>query len=330
MKMEANISSYDDIWLQQTKDAKKTAYEYYLTTNFIYKVLMGQSDVAGWGIFLQGIGITSRLKDRGHMVILDEASGAPDPVPISTLAGACAFTDRWSLNELAYGVPSNGPYQTNPPSLDDIILSIRIDREGQVRRVHHEEEIDGVLGTMFSRVCAICFIVSYTLKSSILPITWKNKWSGENPKLHKDSYALYGRVMNPLAAQLEQKPRKDHGTIRGRHSTSSSTFNEPSSSHLNDDDDDDDDGNNEGTSRASTLSPIRYVNSLTNKVPQVFQNPPNIDPHLEHFYTCQTKIINRQVQIRDEHRGGLRSIEKGFRNLWSNLKKKLAMWKISI
>ncbi|GKF70029.1 hypothetical protein Tco_0203086, partial [Tanacetum coccineum] len=43
----------------------------------------------------------------------------------------------------------------------------------------------------------------------------------------------------------------------------------PSSSHLNDDDD----GNGEGTLRASTPSPIHYVNSLTNQVPQVFQNP---------------------------------------------------------
>nr|GEY46145.1 hypothetical protein [Tanacetum cinerariifolium] len=100
--------------------------------------------------------------------------------------------------------------------------------------------------------------------------------------------------------------------------TSPSTFSEPSSSHLNDDDGD---GNNEGTSRASTPSPIRYVNSLTNKVPQVFQNPPNIDPHLEPFYTCQTEIINRQVQIRDEHRGGLKLIEKDLRNLWRNMKK---------
>ncbi|GJY74478.1 hypothetical protein Tco_0478909 [Tanacetum coccineum] len=37
---------------------------------------------------------------------------------------------------------SNGPYQTNPPSPDDIISSIRIDREGQVCRIHQEEEID--------------------------------------------------------------------------------------------------------------------------------------------------------------------------------------------
>ncbi|GJZ33690.1 hypothetical protein Tco_0579126 [Tanacetum coccineum] len=39
-------------------------------------------------------------------------------------------------------VPTDGPYQTNPPYPDDIISSIRIDREGQVRRIRHEEEID--------------------------------------------------------------------------------------------------------------------------------------------------------------------------------------------
>ncbi|GKC90428.1 hypothetical protein Tco_1151077 [Tanacetum coccineum] len=141
----------------------------------------------------------------------------------------------------------------------------------------------------------------------------------ENPELNNESYVLYDRVMNPLASQQERKPRKDRGTIRGHHSTSSSSaFDQPSSSHLNDDDED---GNGEGTSRASTPSPIRYVNSLTNQVPQVFQNPPNIDPHLEPFYTHQPKIINCQVQIRDEQRGGLRSIGKGLRNLWINIKK---------
>ncbi|GKE60929.1 hypothetical protein Tco_1511296, partial [Tanacetum coccineum] len=136
----------------------------------------------------------------------------------------------------------------------------------------------------------------------------------EYPELNNESYVLYDRVMTPLATQLERKPRRDRGMKRGRHSTSSSSaFDQPSSSHLNDDNDD-------GTSRASTPSPIRYVNSLTNQVPQVFQNPPNIDSHLEPFYTRQTEIINRQVQLRDEHRGGVRSIGKSLRRLWRNMK----------
>ncbi|GJX92203.1 hypothetical protein Tco_0345529 [Tanacetum coccineum] len=55
---------------------------------------------------------------------------------------ACVFTDRWRLDELAYGIPLDGPYKTNPPSTEDIISSILIDREGQVRRIRHEEKID--------------------------------------------------------------------------------------------------------------------------------------------------------------------------------------------
>ncbi|GKD99043.1 hypothetical protein Tco_1382940, partial [Tanacetum coccineum] len=86
-----------------------------------------------------------------------------------------------------------------------------------------------------------------------------------NPKLENKSYVLYDRVMNPLAAQLKRKLRRDRGMRRGRHSTSSSfAFDQPSLSHLNDDDDN---GNDEWTSYASTHSLIHYVNSLTNQVP---------------------------------------------------------------
>nr|GEV32006.1 ribonuclease H-like domain-containing protein [Tanacetum cinerariifolium] len=88
-------------------------------------------------------------------------------------------------------------------------------------------------------------------------------------ELFLDTYIRYLQVINDLKkcgySKDNQKPRKDHGMRRGFHYTSSSTFNEPSLSHLNDDDDDD--GNNKGTSRASTPSPIRYVNSLINQVP---------------------------------------------------------------
>nr|GEX41824.1 hypothetical protein [Tanacetum cinerariifolium] len=80
----------------------------------------------------------------------------------------------------------------------------------------------------------------------------------ENPDVYNESYVLYDRVMNPLAAQLERKTRKDRGTRRVRHSTSPSTFDQPSSSHLNDDEDD---GNDKETSRASTPSPIPPPNA---------------------------------------------------------------------
>ncbi|GJV68535.1 retrovirus-related pol polyprotein from transposon TNT 1-94 [Tanacetum coccineum] len=215
--------------------------------------------------------------------------------------GACVFTDRWSLDELAYGAHSEGPYQTNLPSLMTTsrifekiekvkLLASVIRKKLRAKRMEWVTKQDRLIlpyGMLLT--CLFKFIMN------------------EHPELSNESYDLYDRVMNPLATQLEQKTRKDFGMRRGRHSTSSSfTFDQPSSSHLNDDND----GNDEGTSRTSTPSPIRYVNPLTNKVPQVFQNPPNIDPDLEPLYTRQTKIINRQIQIRDEHHGGLRSIRK--------------------
>ncbi|GJX38475.1 retrovirus-related pol polyprotein from transposon TNT 1-94 [Tanacetum coccineum] len=258
--------------------------------------------------------------------------------------GACVFSDRWSLDELVYGAHSEGPYQTNLPSLDDIISNVREDREGQVTRIRHQEEIEenvfclgGNRDHVPACLCYMLYCVANSKKFNLAyfmakRMEWVTKQArlilpygmlltrlfdfiiSEYPELKNDSYVLYDRVMTPLAAQLEQKLRRDRGMRRGRRSTSSSSaFDQPSSSHLNDDDDDE---NDEGTSRASTPSPISYVNSLTNQVP-----PPNIESHLEPFYTRQTEIINRQVQLRDEHRGGVRSIGKSLRRLWRNIRK---------
>ncbi|GJT78733.1 hypothetical protein Tco_1045458 [Tanacetum coccineum] len=194
--------------------------------------------------------------------------------------GACVFTDRWRLDELAYGIPSDGPYQTNLPPIEDIISSIQIDREGQVRRIRHEEEIDVLeyqiltheivqtlkpleeiiqenifcLGGNRDHVPAcLCFmlycIVHFKKFNLAYYMAKRMEWVTKQARL----ILPYGR-----------KIRRGHGTRRGHPSTSSSTFDQPSSSHLNDDDDDE---NNEGTSRASTPSSIRYVNSLTNQVP---------------------------------------------------------------
>ncbi|GJX49547.1 hypothetical protein Tco_0276392 [Tanacetum coccineum] len=139
-------------------------------------------------------------------------------------------------------------------------------------------------------------------------------------ELSNGHYDLYDRATYPLTAQQERKTRKDSGTRRGRSSTSSSsTFGQPSSSHPNDDDNDE---NDEGTSRASTPSLTCFVNSLSNEIPQNFSNPPNVDLNMETFYSRQTEILNRQVQLQDEQRGGIMSIEKGVKNLFRGKKKK--------
>ncbi|GJV85246.1 retrovirus-related pol polyprotein from transposon TNT 1-94 [Tanacetum coccineum] len=286
----------------------------------IFRYIKGTTHLGLW--YPKGTGIET--------VLYADSDHAGDYVDRKSTSGICTFVGccltswfskkqtalaistteaEYRLDELAYGTPSDGPYQTNLPSIEDIILSIQINRDGQVRRIHHKEEIDVLEYQVLTRE------IDPTLKP-LEEIIWENVFC-------LGSYVLYDRVMTPLAAQLEQKPRRDRGTRRVRHSTSSSSaFDQPCSSHLNDDDDD---GNDEGTLRASTPSPIRYVNSLTNQVLQVFQNPPNIDPYLEPFYTRQTEIINHQVQLRDEQRGGVRSIRKSLRRLWRNMLKEARM-----
>ncbi|GJU09322.1 hypothetical protein Tco_1131718 [Tanacetum coccineum] len=201
--------------------------------------------------------------------------------------GACVFTDKWSLDELANGVPTDGPYQTNPPSPDDIISYILIEKPLEEIIWENIFCLGGNWDHVTACLCYMLYCVANSEKFNLAYYMAKRmEWVTRQPRLilpygmlltrlfkfvmsesselSNESYVLYDRVMNPLTAHQERKTRKDRGTRRGRHSTSSSsTFDQPSSSQYNGDDD----GNGEGTSRASTPSPIRFVNSLTNDVP---------------------------------------------------------------
>ncbi|GJZ38860.1 hypothetical protein Tco_0585423 [Tanacetum coccineum] len=100
---------------------------------------------------------------------------------------------------------------------------------------------------------------------------------GESLELFNESYVLDDRVMYPLTAQQERKTRKDYGTKRGRHSTSSSSaFGQPSSSNLNDDDDDDD-GNVKGP-RMQALLPLFVFDedATTTPYPIRTSSPPSL------------------------------------------------------
>ncbi|GKA09979.1 retrovirus-related pol polyprotein from transposon TNT 1-94 [Tanacetum coccineum] len=62
-----------------------------------------------------------------------------DDVPIM---GQCSFTDKWSLDDLQYSVPTSEPYQTDPPFPDEIKNYVQEEREGPVTRIHHDVVID--------------------------------------------------------------------------------------------------------------------------------------------------------------------------------------------
>nr|GEV55791.1 pentatricopeptide repeat-containing protein [Tanacetum cinerariifolium] len=254
----------------------------------------------------------------------------------------------------------DGPYQTSPPSPDDIILSILIDREGQVRRIRHKEEIHVLEYQILTReivptlkpleeiiwendlylgghrdhvpayLCYMFYCVVHSKKFNLAYYMAKRmKWvtkqkrlilpygmlltrlfkifMNENPDLYKESYVLYNCVMNPLAAQLEQKTRKDHGTRRGHHFTSSSTFNQPSLSHHNDDDD----GNDEGTSRASTPSLIRSITTWDSLI-QFEMMKYSFNDNKEYISIKEFEYLNHLKDSLNAYRELLRLINEGW------------------
>ncbi|GJZ96121.1 hypothetical protein Tco_0668455 [Tanacetum coccineum] len=172
------------------------------------------------------------------------------------IEGQCSFSNKWSIDNLEFSVPSSGPYQTTPPFPDDIKNYIQLDREKPLTRTHHGQTIDVEENEILTREIQ-------TIMKTCADF------------IRENVFCLGGN--------------RDH--------------------------------NDEGTSRASTPSPTRFVNFLSNEIPQVFSNPPDDEQTMQNFFTRQTKILNRQVQMRDEHRSGLRSIGKEIKNLWKGKKK---------
>nr|GEU38035.1 pentatricopeptide repeat-containing protein [Tanacetum cinerariifolium] len=133
-----------------------------------------------------------------------------------------------------------------------------------------------------------------------------------SPELAFDHYLSDNQAMHPLAPYYERKTRADRGKKRPRESnasSSSSTLNHLSSSHLLDDFIDE---NDDESFHSNPSSSFQNIYSSSNDVSRVHQNP----PHESHYlYTFLSETINLQTQQRDAHRKGLRSIGQALKNM---------------
>nr|GEW00981.1 asparagine--tRNA ligase, chloroplastic/mitochondrial [Tanacetum cinerariifolium] len=95
------------------------------------------------------------------------------------------------------------------------------------------------------------------------------------PELAIDNYTLFDHVMHPLAPHYERKTRADQGKKRSRESNvslSSSTLNNPPSSHPLDDSIYE---NDDESFHSNPSSPSQNISSSSNDVSRVHQNPPH-------------------------------------------------------
>ncbi|GKD40706.1 hypothetical protein Tco_1260913, partial [Tanacetum coccineum] len=104
-------------------------------------------------------------------------------------------------------------------------------------------------------------------------------------------YDIVDRVMRPLALKQTQRPRSDRG--KARHFVSSlSSHHHGTSSHQHDDDDDDVE-----TSRASTPSPITYLNSFDPLNYQNYEMPSPSEQTNETLFERQTTLLNQMQEM---------------------------------
>ncbi|GJW18077.1 retrovirus-related pol polyprotein from transposon TNT 1-94 [Tanacetum coccineum] len=210
--------------------------------------------------------IVAMQEELNQFIANDVWELVPQPRNMTIIRNKWVFRNKLdengivSQNRLVYGAPSEGLYQTNLPSPDDIISYIQEDREGQVTRIRHQEEVEVQDYQILTReivltlkpleqiiwenifclggnrdhvpacLCYMLYCVANSEKFNLAyyiakQMEWVTKQArlilpygmlltrlfkfifDENPELQNESYVLYDRVMNPLSAQLERKPR---------------------------------------------------------------------------------------------------------------------------
>ncbi|GJZ23935.1 hypothetical protein Tco_0561394, partial [Tanacetum coccineum] len=107
----------------------------------------------------------------------------------------------------------------------------------------------------------------------------------------------------------KKRPRESNA------SSSSTTLNHPSSSHLLNDTLDE---NDDESFHSNSSSPSQNISLSSNVVSRVRQNPPYKSPNLN---TYLSETINLQTQQRDVHREGLRSIGQALKNMMGGKRK---------
>ncbi|GJZ17545.1 hypothetical protein Tco_0553668, partial [Tanacetum coccineum] len=129
------------------------------------------------------------------------------------------------------------------------------------------------------------------------------------PKAH------FPYVMRPLAIRQTCRPRSDHGKACHSVSSTYAHHNRGSLSHQGDDDEDD------GASRASTLSPTTYLNSLEPLNYQRYEIPSPSKQSEDLLFERQTELLNQTQEIHKEVRGGFKSFRKALRGVFGKKKK---------
>ncbi|GJX34324.1 hypothetical protein Tco_0245881 [Tanacetum coccineum] len=211
---------------------------------------------------------------------------------------------------------TEGPYSTDPPTPDDILRLLELERVMVDRTIKSQivtltinqiltkelspdikqwEELirenvglNTFLLTSLSRELMCRANPTANLPYGMFLTRLYRHIMEAYPHLDNGIYDIVDRVMRPLALKQTRRTQIDRG--KARHSVSSSfSHRQGTSSHQHDDDDNDD----VETSRASTPSPTTYLNSLDPLNYQNYQMPSSSEQTDETLFEWQTDLLNQ-------------------------------------
>ncbi|GJR98387.1 retrovirus-related pol polyprotein from transposon TNT 1-94 [Tanacetum coccineum] len=277
----------------------------------------------------------------------DEECDSVDSTKYLGMIGHVSYTDMWSLDYLAIITPSKGRYKTTPPSPSVIKSLIQTPRQGQVTRTRNKKTIMVNENEILTReiqnhmkswveiirenvlclgghqdhvpacLCHMLYCIEISTQYNLAFFILKRMERTRNkPKELLPYGMLLNRLFNHVVSNFLKLAIDRYILCRDSNPSSSSiALNHASSSHHLDENVDE---NDEESSHSNTPSLPQLITSLLNVVPRVFENLPHESQSLNSF---QTKIINHQIQHRDEHQKGLRSIGKALKDMMIGKKK---------
>ncbi|GJZ36530.1 hypothetical protein Tco_0582721, partial [Tanacetum coccineum] len=220
-----------------------------------------------------------------------EASGDAD-IPYN---GQAVFTNEWDLASLEYSQETKGQYCTDLPTLDDIRRLLKLERVMVDRTIKSQ---------------TVSFNPNQILTKELSPNM--KQWE----ELIRENVFGLGGHRDCLPACLahmlycvvaEEQYNLAYFFVKRIECTSS---------HQHEDDDDD-----VQTSRAITLSPTTYLNSLNPLNYQNYQMPSSSEQTDETLFERQTTLLNQTQQMHKEIREGFKSFGKALKGVFSKKKK---------
>ncbi|GJW86024.1 hypothetical protein Tco_0159169 [Tanacetum coccineum] len=210
------------------------------------------------------------------------------------------FTNEWDLGSFAYSQETEGPYLTDLPTPEEIHQYLQFQRIDPNHIIKHKNVI-----------LSPNQVLTKELRQDL------KRW---NELIYENVFGLGGHWDHLpaclahilLCIQAEQQYNLAYFFVKRIESARATP-----KAHLpygyNDEDD--------GASRASSLSPITYPNSLKPLDYQQYEVPTSSEQNDDLLFECQTDLLNQTQQMHKELRGGFKSFGKALRGVFGKKKK---------